>query len=57
MGHRDILIDSLEYTVILYRKIYCYLQNNHKLVSYAKNKINRRNRYKAKLDLKKYNTK
>ena len=54
MGHRDILIDGLEYDVLYGRKYYCYLTNNYKLKSYAKNKINRRNRKKSKHELKEH---
>ena len=48
MGHRDKLKSGLEYDVIFARKIYCYLQNNPKMVKFAKNQINRRDRYSIK---------
>ena len=52
MGHKDKLKSGMEYDVIFARKIYCYLFNNSKLKRFAKNAINRRNRRKAKLELK-----
>ena len=52
MGHKDILKNGLEVDVICARNIYCYLANNSKLKSYAKNCINRRDRRKAKHVLK-----
>lgn len=54
MAHRDKLKTGLEVDVIYARKIYCYLSNNTKLVKFAKNAINRRSRYEARLSLKKY---
>jgi len=52
MGHRDRLKTGMEYDVIFARRIYCYLFNNSKLKRFVKNAINRRNRRKAKLELK-----
>lgn len=52
MGHKDSLKSGMEYDVIFARKIYCYLINNSKLKRFVKNAINRRNRKKAKLELK-----
>lgn len=53
MGHKDKLKTGLEYDVIFGRKYYCYLHNNSKLKSYAKNQINRRSRYNSKKNIKK----
>lgn len=53
MGHKDKLINGLEYDVILSRRYYCYLYNNSKLKSYAKNNINRRSRRLAKKAIEK----
>ena len=51
MQHKNKLKDGLEYDVIFYRKMYCYLKNNHSLIKFAKNKINRRNRFNSKLQI------
>lgn len=52
MGHKDKLKGGLEFDVLYGRKIYCYLKNNSKLKRYAKNRINRRNRYIARNKIK-----
>ena len=51
MQHKDKLKSGLEYDVIFYRKMYCYLKNNHSLIKFVKNKINKRNRFKSKIQL------
>ena len=53
MGHRDKLNSGLEYDVVFKwgRRYLCYLHNNSKLKSYAKNQINRRSRYSAKKNI------
>ena len=56
MGHKDKLKSGLEWDAISKwgRRFLCYLNNNSKLKSFAKNQINRRNRYQNKKQNKKY---
>ena len=52
MGHKDQLKTGMEVDVICARDIYCYLVNRPQNKGFAKNQINRRNRYKIKQELK-----
>lgn len=52
MGHKEKLKDGYEYDVISkWRKILCYCQRPG-VTSSIKNRMNKRNRYEAKLKLK-----
>jgi len=53
MGHKSKLANGLEVDAILARRIYCYLQNNTKLIRYVKRCISKRNRAGAKLEIDK----
>ena len=53
MSHKDKLKTGMEVDVIFARRLYCYLHNNSKLIRYVKTSINRRNRQKARLEIKK----
>ena len=47
-GRKEYPKNGLEQDVTYYRKLYCYIKNNNKLVKWAKRSINKRFRKKGK---------
>ena len=54
MGHKEVIKNSLENDVIFGRGMYCYLVNNSKLKRFVKKCISKRNRSKAKHEIKQF---
>jgi hypothetical protein len=52
MGHKDRLIDGYEWDLLYGKQYYCYMHNVKGISKYIKNKINRRDRRKAKKELR-----
>ena len=56
MGHKDRLTDGYEWDLLYGKQYYCYMHNISGIAKYIKNKINRRDRYKAKRELNNYDS-
>jgi hypothetical protein len=54
MGHKDRLIDGYEWDLLYGKQYHCYMSNISGIAKYIKNKINRRDRHKAKKELRSY---